>query len=69
MVAALLLVSIGMGFVSRAAPQLNVFAVGFPVTLGLGFILMWITLPEALARFSEWVDAVFELAGGLLLAG
>ena len=54
---------------SRAAPQLNVFAVGFPVTLGLGFILMWITLPEALARFSEWVDAVFELAGGLLLAG
>jgi flagellar biosynthesis protein FliR len=66
-IAALLLVSIGMGLVSRAAPQLNVFAVGFPVTLGLGFILMWMTLPEALARFAEWVDAVFELAGVLLM--
>jgi flagellar biosynthetic protein FliR len=68
-VAALLLVNIGMGMVARAAPQLNIFAVGFPVTLGLGFILMWVTLPPALGLFLDWLDTLFELAGSLATAG
>lgn len=44
-VAALLLVNLAFGVTSRAAPQLNIFAVGFPVMIivGLGFII--ITLP------------------------
>lgn len=67
-VAALLLVSIGMGMVARAAPQLNIFAVGFPVTLGLGFILMWVTLPQALSLFIDWLDTLFELGGSLWVA-
>lgn len=68
-VAALLLVSIGMGMVARAAPQLNIFAVGFPVTLGLGFILMWVTLPQALILFTDWLDTLYELAASLLVPG
>jgi flagellar biosynthetic protein FliR len=59
---ALLLVNLGMGVVSRAAPQLNIFAVGFPVTLTMGFILMWITVPHVLSGFGEVVDEVFDLA-------
>jgi flagellar biosynthetic protein FliR len=68
-VAALLLVNIGMGMVSRAAPQLNIFAVGFPVTLGVGFVLMWVSLPQALELFLHWLDALFELAASLGTAG
>lgn len=68
-VAALLLVSIGMGMVSRAAPQLNIFAVGFPVTLGVGFALMWVSLPQALGLFLEWLDTLFELTASLWVAG
>jgi flagellar biosynthetic protein FliR len=68
-VAALLLVNIGMGMVSRAAPQLNIFAVGFPVTLAVGFGLMWVSLPQALALFTDWVDTLFELAASLWVAG
>lgn len=68
-VAALLLVNIGMGMVSRAAPQLNIFAVGFPVTLGVGFVLMWVSLPQALELFLHWLDALFELAATLGTAG
>jgi flagellar biosynthetic protein FliR len=68
-VAALLLVSIGMGIVSRAAPQLNIFAVGFPVTLGVGFVLMWVSLPQSIALFMDWLDVLFELAGSLWAAG
>jgi flagellar biosynthetic protein FliR len=68
-VAALLLVNIGMGMVSRAAPQLNIFAVGFPVTLGVGFVLMWLSLPQGLGLFLDWLDALFELAASLWAGG
>ncbi len=38
--AALLITNIALGILTRAAPQLNLFAVGFPITLGLGFIVL-----------------------------
>lgn len=41
----LLFVNIVLGIISRVAPQINVFAVGFPVTLGVGLIGMLLTLP------------------------
>lgn len=43
---ALLLVTLGFGVATRAAPQLNIFSVGFPVTLMLGLVLMWLTVPD-----------------------
>ncbi|MGD8591150.1 MAG: flagellar biosynthetic protein FliR, partial [Chromatiales bacterium] len=46
---AMLMVNLGMGIVMRAAPQLNIFSVGFPITMLLGFALMWVTLPNVLA--------------------
>jgi flagellar biosynthetic protein FliR len=41
----LLFVNIVLGVISRVAPQINVFAVGFPVTLGVGLLGMLLTLP------------------------
>ena len=35
-----LLVNLAFGVVTRAAPQLNIFAVGFPATMLAGFVLM-----------------------------
>ncbi|WP_249679207.1 flagellar biosynthetic protein FliR [Pseudomonas abieticivorans] len=40
MVAALLMINLAMGILNRAAPQLTVFAVGFPVTLSTGLVLL-----------------------------
>lgn len=57
---ALLLVNIGMGVVSRAAPQLNIFAIGFPITLMTGFALIWITLPQVVANFAGLVGETFD---------
>ena len=34
-----------LGVIARVAPQINIFAVGFPVTLGVGLIGMLLTLP------------------------
>ena len=61
-VAALLLVNLGMGIITRAAPQLNIFAVGFPLTILLGMLLMWSTLPNVLNNFSELLnEALFMI--------
>ena len=45
LIAMLLFVNIVLGIISRVAQQMNVFAIGFPVTLGVGLIGMMLTLP------------------------
>ena len=52
----LLIVNMSFGVMSRSAPQLNVFTVGFPITLILGFILMWFTLANFLPVFFSIID-------------
>lgn len=66
-IAALLLVNLGMGIITRAAPQLNIFAVGFPITMLIGFILMWVTLPNVFAKFSELMDEALIFIRSLVL--
>jgi flagellar biosynthetic protein FliR len=41
----LLVVNIGLGIMSRIAPQLNVFAVGFPISLAVGLCAVLLLLP------------------------
>lgn len=43
--AALLITNIALGILTHAAPQLNLFAVGFPITLTIGFFVLALTLP------------------------
>jgi len=44
-VAALLLTNVALGILTRAAPQLNIFGIGFPVTLGVGLLVLAMALP------------------------
>lgn len=62
----LLLVNIGFGVATRAAPQLNIFSVGFPVTLLLGLLLIWITLPPVIDQFSALLGDGYGLIGQIL---
>ncbi len=50
--AMLLLVNLVMGVMSRVASQLNIFAVGFPITLSVGLIGLWLTLPMMQVPFT-----------------
>ncbi len=43
--AALLITNIALGILTRAAPQLNLFAVGFPITLAMGFFVLALSMP------------------------
>ena len=45
LVGMLLFVNLVLGLISRVAPQINIFAVGFPITLTLGLVGMLLTLP------------------------
>lgn len=62
LVAALLIANIAMGFLSRVAPQLNLFAVGFPVTLLAGFAVIALSLPY----FGAALDTVFNQGFALM---
>ena len=44
-VAALLITTVALGILTRAAPQLNIFGIGFPISLGVGMLLLGQTLP------------------------
>ena len=53
MIAALLIANLSIGIMTRAAPQLNIFAVGFPITLAAGFIVLFVTLPYMAPLFEH----------------
>jgi flagellar biosynthetic protein FliR len=58
----LLLTNSAMGVISRAAPSLNVFAVGFPLTLLMGIVVMIILLPTFMANIQNlWFDAFQQI--------
>ncbi len=49
----ILVISLTMGVMTRAAPQLNIFSVGFPVTMLVGFIIIMLVMPTILPRFNQ----------------
>jgi len=60
-VAMLLLVNLVLGVVARVAPQMNVFSVGFPITIGVGLTGLWLTLPMMQVPFSAALERMLGL--------
>jgi flagellar biosynthesis protein FliR len=52
LVAMLLFVNVVLGVVSRVAQQMNIFAIGFPITLSVGLIGVLLTLPMMQVPFT-----------------
>lgn len=42
---ALFLVNLALGLMARVAPQMNVFVVGFPLQIGVGLLMMAVSIP------------------------
>jgi flagellar biosynthetic protein FliR len=74
LIAALFIANIALGVLARIAPQLNIFAIGFPVTSITGFVMLTLALPhlgDAMLRLYErGFVALAEVlrAGGALSA-
>jgi len=67
LVTALLLVNISFGVIARAAPALNIFAVGFPVTLLVGLIMLLFITPLVLPNLVLLMNTLVELLSKLEL--
>ncbi|WP_448213088.1 flagellar biosynthetic protein FliR [Colwellia sp. MEBiC06753] len=58
-ITAMLLVNFSFGIMTRAAPQLNIFAIGFPITMTAGLIIMWLTFGNFYLHFEQqWQRAI-----------
>jgi flagellar biosynthetic protein FliR len=50
-VTALLITNIALGVLTKAAPQLNLFGIGFPVTMAVGLVMIFVSLPYMIKPF------------------
>ena len=64
MLGMLMFVNLAMGIISRVAPQMNIFAIGFPITLTVGLIGVAYTLPMLDQPFITLMGHVIDLFGG-----
>jgi len=55
-ITAILLTNLALGILTRAAPQLNLFNIGFTLTLGVAFVALAITIPYLL----QPIEHLFE---------
>lgn len=62
----LVIVNLAFGVMSRAAPTLNLFAIGFPVAMLLGFVVIFLNMDNLRENVSLSLDAVFTLLPDLL---
>lgn len=65
-IASLLVVNIAFGVMTRSAPQLNIFAIGFPITMMLGFTLVMVTLPNIAPQSTSLFSDVYHLIQSIL---
>lgn len=68
LIAILLVVNLALGVLTRSAPQINIFAVGFPITLGVGLIALDLSLAHFAPVFTAAVDSAFERIGAIVAA-
>ena len=63
---ALLLADIGLGFLARTVPQMNIFVLGLPLKIALGFFVLMVVLPLAVdmihGQVERWVEFALESA-------
>lgn len=64
--AALLTTNLALGIMTRAAPQLNVFSVGFPITLAAGFVVLAIALPYFVPLFDSMLHDALQMTMQIL---
>ncbi len=68
-VIALVIVNLALGVVSRAAPQLNLFGIGFTVTLMCGLLVLIVGIDGLMAGISSLIDSALRAADEFTAAG
>ncbi len=62
----MLVITLSMGVMTRAAPQLNIFSVGFPVTMFMGFVILILVIPGFLPRINQMMLQAMQLSQSMV---
>jgi flagellar biosynthesis protein FliR len=65
-VVVLFLVQVALAFIARAAPALQIFSVGFAVTLGVGVLVVVVSLPDSVRLLIAEMSHVDSHIQGIL---
>jgi flagellar biosynthesis protein FliR len=65
-VIALVIVNLALGVVTRAAPQLNLFGIGFTITLMSGFLVLIVGLDGLMAGVSSLIDSSLQAVNDMI---
>lgn len=60
-VTAILVINFAFGIMTRAAPQMNIFSLGFPFTMLVGLFIMWVGLSGFLPQYERLVSECLML--------
>jgi flagellar biosynthetic protein FliR len=55
-VCALLITNMALGILTRTAPQLNLFGIGFPITLSMGFLVLALSLTSMFQPIVKFIE-------------
>lgn len=55
----LLLISVSMGLLAKAAPQMNLLMLGFPIKITMAFFMLFLALPFITEAFNRVIDSSF----------
>jgi flagellar biosynthetic protein FliR len=64
MIGMLMFANLALGIVSRVAPQMNIFSIGFPITLTVGLVGMAATLPMLDSPFQALMERAVDIFAG-----
>ncbi|BBB28680.1 flagellar biosynthetic protein FliR [Neptunomonas japonica] len=65
-VTSLLVINLSFGIMTKAAPQLNIFAIGFPFTMVMGLLITWVSLSGFLGQFELIADHALGVISQLI---
>ncbi len=63
----LFLISVSMGLLAKAAPQMNLLMMGFPLAIGTAFLILLFCMPLLIQLFARIIDLSFEGLADLFL--
>jgi len=63
----LFLINMLIGFMTRVAPQMNIFSIGFPLTILAGFMMLFVSLPTMSAAMSGLIQTASGIVRDLIL--
>jgi len=58
-ITAVLIVNLSFGIMTRAAPQMNVFSLGFPIGMLFGLFIVWVSSRELMPQFHRLSEETF----------